>query len=155
MIITPWTDQEHRRLVMMVNQGLSAHVIAHRLGRTKNSIIGCCHRQGITLAKPKQGASRPKASYQKRENGEVRSVIGMHTVRRERKRSYHDGLVDTSQSLPPTTTLSAVGAHACRFVAVVSQDSTLCGRPALHKQAWCAYHRSLVYKPNSTGKVTL
>jgi hypothetical protein len=50
----PWTEARHEELVALARSGASASQIAEKIGGTRNSIIGRCHRAGIKL-----GVGRP------------------------------------------------------------------------------------------------
>jgi GcrA cell cycle regulator len=42
-----WTANEDRRLEKLLAEGLSGSAIAKRMGRTRNAVIGRCHRKGM------------------------------------------------------------------------------------------------------------
>jgi hypothetical protein len=45
---TTWTDEEHETLVHMWGAGHTAAEIAKALGKTRYSVLGRAHRQGIS-----------------------------------------------------------------------------------------------------------
>lgn len=46
----PWNDDLDRRLTALVAERLSGTEIGERMGKTRNSIIGRCHRLGLKLS---------------------------------------------------------------------------------------------------------
>ena len=152
MIITPWTDQEHRHLVTLVNTGATARVIAAILGRSRSAIIGRCHRFDITLAVPEQGATRSKASYKPpTPRRDKASVIGLHRVSSappppQATESPAKAPRFAKDTTTPTTTLTAATRLQCKAViGEVTTDSAMCGAP-VHAKSFCQYHHARYYK---------
>ena len=148
MIITPWTDQEHRHLVTLVNSGITARIIAAMLGRSRNAVIGRCHRFGITLAVLEKGATRSKASYKPlTHRRDKASVIGLHRISStQATESLAKVPRFAKDTTTPTTTLTAATRHQCKAViGDITTDSAMCGAP-VHAKSFCRYHHARYYK---------
>ena len=46
-----WSDKDHAKLVALVARGLTAGEIGERIGRSRNSVIGRCHRHNLKLGR--------------------------------------------------------------------------------------------------------
>ncbi len=53
-----WSDEEMGKLRALAESGLSAAEIAFRMNRTRNAIIGKCHRKKIKLLKSNRDGGR-------------------------------------------------------------------------------------------------
>jgi hypothetical protein len=60
---TAWSKDEMLRLRSMANDGKSAQDIANATGRSRNAVIGQCHRAGIKLKTVSFG--RPRGAYRR------------------------------------------------------------------------------------------
>ena len=134
----------------LVNTGATARIIAAVLGRSRNAVIGRCHRFGITLAESEQGATRSKASYKPlTPRRDKASVIGLHRISSSSPQAtapLDKAPRFAKDTTTPTTTLSAVTRRQCKAViGDITTDSAMCGAP-VHAKSFCQYHHNRYYK---------
>ena len=153
LLVNPWTDKEHKRLIELVNTGATARVIAATLGRSRSAIIGRCHRHGITLKVPVHNTKRPDAVYKpRRVRVEKVSTIGLHRISTSAPKPPAPAPPPETRRAPDmtvaSTTLSASTLRQCKAVmGDVTHDSALCGAP-VHNKSFCQYHHARYYRRN-------
>lgn len=137
-----WTDARVARLTELWREGLSASVVAQRLGVSRNAVIGKVHRLGLSktgehkLARPKPSA-RPKAprrTARGRPKAASRPPVPIPAPSIDLP-----GLVDR---------LEALGARACHFPIGDPKESgfAFCGRLRCHGP-YCAAHAAVAFRP--------
>lgn len=163
-----WNDDRVERLVKLYGEGLSASIIADRLGGvTRNAVIGKCHRLGLTgraalVAKPKhnQNRKRPRSQSVKIAPSKSKVVrLGNTAFRR---------LLETTEPLPPPaeTDIPRVSfrdldrRQHCGWVCVEAQKGELiasldapvyCGCKPVPGLSYCEHHarRAFNVTPNA------
>jgi hypothetical protein len=104
-----WTPEEHATMCRLKGEGLRAVEIGRRMNRTKNSIVGRCHRTGLSCprhtlpttmetlqalddrmdALNAESAAIPRLPVPAKANGENRVLRGFGSrVRRREKNGY-------------------------------------------------------------------
>jgi GcrA cell cycle regulator len=145
-----WTDARVAKLTELWREGLSASMVAARLGVSRNAIIGKVHRLGLSksgehdLARPKPvRPTRPKAP---------RRLARAHPKPAPRPTPQ---VLVASIDLPGLVDrLEDLGAHACHFPVGDPQaaDFAFCGR--LRSQGpYCEDHRQIAYQPGGPKPV--
>ena len=103
-----WTPEEHATMCRLKGEGLPMAEIGRRMGRTKNMIVGRCHRAGLSCPRAvlppwdkfdmlnylmnlalAESAAIPRLPVPKKSNGENRVLRGFGSrARRREKNGY-------------------------------------------------------------------
>lgn len=165
-----WNDDRVERLVKLYGEGLSASIIADRLGGvTRNAVIGKCHRLGLTgraalIAKPKhnQNRRRPRTQAPKIAPAKIKAVRVGNTA-------FRQLLATNAEPLPPPaeTDIPRVSFHDldrrqhCGWVCVEAPKGELissldapvyCGCKPVPGLSYCEHHARRAFQSPEPGK---
>lgn len=127
----------------------STAIMGEMLGRTKNSVVGRCHRLKIKLSPEKKRAAWSEAGKKRalKLNSAVMGFSPMKITRREKGR-----LPPMFMREPPVMILDGVGVkiglledHHCKWVVGEPKDMTCCGQERRENSPYCAAHHSIAY----------
>ncbi len=153
-----WTDDRVATLTKLWNDGLSASIIAQRIGEvTRNAVIGKVHRLG--LAGRRRAAhgrrARPGRSLLIERPHATRSGSQTHPRRAwlTRKSAAQEQLLVLPELGAPTKSLVTVRtltAMSCRWP--IGDPKTdgfhFCGRVKAAGCPYCAHHAAIAYRPS-------
>jgi hypothetical protein len=165
-----WTDEDIEEVKRMASLEYTAAEIAQNFeGRTRNSVIGMCHRNGIRLNSPKVSANpRVRAPRQQPSKptllnfrvsaltGASQLVYGNPAAKTKPKPPTpvvdHELLDKTLWGSVTMRDLSNGSMKQCRFIAGPPQglDTVFCGEPVVMGYSWCAEHKKIVYPPRAS-----
>ncbi len=152
-----WTWEELRIVSQLALKGWSAANIAKELvGRTRNSVIGVCGRQGIKLlAKPVKdpqiafnAAPNPKRSRSLKRTSEV--------IPRVVKVVTPPPVYEVQENFEPLNkTIMDLQYGYCRAVTgpIKNAETFYCGHPVIAGKSWCPHHFSIYTTPAKTRLV--
>lgn len=171
--ITHWTINDIEEVRRMAALGYTAMQIAQNFaGRSRNSVIGLCHRQKISLQnrclpvpENKKNRARQQPSKPSLFKFKVSPITGS-------KHFIHGESTKTLVSLPPTPIkeidplpnkvwgsvsfrdLSNGIIRQCRFIEGHPKglETMYCGEPVVQGKSWCADHMQLLYNSRDNGK---
>ena len=171
--LIPWRIDEIEEVRRMANLGYTALQIAENFaGRSRNSVIGLCHRQKISLQnrkfpipENKRSRARQKPSKPTLFKFKVSPITGS-------KHFIHGDPNKETKVLPPTPIkeidplpnkiwgsvsfrdLSVGIIRQCRFIEghPAGLETMFCGEPVIEGKSWCANHMQLIYASRDNGK---
>jgi GcrA cell cycle regulator len=160
-VIDAWTDKEIDTLRELAAQNWSGRMIAEKLRRSRNAVVGKARRLGVTLCgAPGWIAQKPSAL------AKTSGAQSGGTAHRIKARATAKP-IDLPPPKPPPADAPrvpflALERDACRwpFGDPGAPDFGFCGLPAAHeKTSYCAYHRGLAYymperRPSPSASVT-
>jgi len=137
---SPWSDADLATLRELWLEGHSSRAIGDVLGRTRNAVLGCVHRNGINKdarAIPKRPVNMtpkpPKPEPPPKEAAEQPTVLAMPTVQRE-----------YTGARPWITRQS----FECKFpVSGAGADTFSCCKPTKLLYGYCEEHNAVMYLP--------
>jgi GcrA cell cycle regulator len=146
-----WTEERVDKLKALWAEGHTASEISHRLGVTRNAVIGKVHRLGLG---GRTAAAAPR-------------TIFAHTPHRSQARSNwrsatpsvtpppHPRFTETSAA--PTAILLTLNPHSCRWPIGHPDDPDFgfCGRHREGSASYCADHRHIALRRSSISQVEL
>lgn len=147
--ITPFTQEEDDFLIEN-REKYSLSKLAIMLGRSKNSIVGRCHRLGAILTDEKRDEVY-------RENGKSRKkqIIGVNgEVFKPIKTTFkrHGRAAPMFMREPPVLILDGKGVimgllepHHCKWVVGDPKNITCCGNDRQENSPYCAAHHQIAY----------
>lgn len=159
-----WNDERKERLIKLYGEGLSASIIADRLGGvTRNAVIGKCHRLGLTgraalVAKPKhnQNRKRPRSQPVKIAPSKTKVVrLGNTAFRRLLEQDAQPLPVVEELEIPlaERKTVETLTASSCRWPIGDPQepDFHFCGKNHVAGLPYCEFHarRAYNWQPNA------
>ena len=156
-----WTDDVNKKLLVLIELGLSASQIAMKLGPefTRNMVIGRTHRTGIRLRgisnnlKNKDGLTKPPKVAPTRKKTPQKTDLWTRNAKGHAE-------WPTAPVLPPPAPVTRTNASGhlmelepsqCRYT--IDHDDgghVFCGRPG---KPWCPGHRRIVYPPSSQRRL--
>jgi hypothetical protein len=153
---TRWTQQDVIKARAMVAKGMTAREIGRALGRTRNSVIGWMHRQGIKTGVPKPQAKPKTAKVPPAPKPAPKKKI--RPLQSARVASFHHFTKDDPQRYEPYQPLvfedpaptmrliDTIGHTQCRWIPNDPRmDETLvCGRET-DGRSYCPLHHDIVY----------
>lgn len=164
---TPWTTEEIDEVKRMADLGYTSNQIARNFnGRTRNSIIGLCHRHKITLQmrswpnpKNQESRARNRPSKPKSFKFKLSPLTGSsHFVYEDvNKKSVPTAPVVVPEPLPLENKvwgsvsfkdLKPGIIRQCRFIEgqPAGLDTVYCGEPVLQGKSWCEGHHKIIYQ---------
>jgi hypothetical protein len=147
-----WSTEELSIAFDMFNEGFSSTLIANRLGRTRNAVIGMINRE--TLKNPLRRTLPPKPLNQNKK-------IPKPRVPKYRKNhininvSYNFHAVKLEPVIETTyasKTIMHLRMFDCRAILgdVKGENTMYCAAPVADNSSWCPAHKKLfTTKPNS------
>ena len=147
-----WSDEDVETLRRLVSEGLTTAVIGTRLGRSRNAIIGKCHRIGLFYVK------LPRANQNTDSKGAIdparhRMIQAILRKERAEKEETMKQLHLPTEELPRTAMnhfrplpgkrtigLEDLTSQSCRWPLDVGAEHRYCGDPAFIGSPYCPYH---------------
>lgn len=161
-----WTPERDKRLLEMIGRGLTAGQIAPKLGVSRSSVIGRCHRLKAKMVaeppgprpKPRPRTPVPPAPRAAAPRKRVVAGIALPPSKPSVDRpSPSAEIISTSraecfQPLPDTAPISllATGSSLCKFPVngVLGRDDHFCGQPKTKESSpYCAVHSRIAFNP--------
>ena len=156
-----WTMQEGIKARKMNEQGHTAREIGAALGRSRNSVVGWFHRQGISLnnaapMSPEAKAERARRAYHKRGKQPPKPLPDDTIPRLFKNSKTKEPIVQPPNELHVTF----LGLTNAMCKAVIGEPKALetlyCGeKPLKAGHSWCEYHHNLYFgqrKSNANGE---
>lgn len=154
-----WTEQEDALLRKLRKDGLSASEIGKQLGRGRNSILGRCHRLGLSessdphrrprpLPKPRTIQFRPKTFQPTNGNGKTHAV---KSAVRAAAKAAHKVKPHVEPEVPRPETacgLLELTNESCRFPLGDPKSPNFCfcgGSASFPKVPYCDYHMRVAF----------
>jgi GcrA cell cycle regulator len=167
-----WTDERVELMRKLWDEGLSASLIAGKLGgTTRNAVIGKVHRLGIQRGRlpRREGMIRPTRRVEKPMSAKGKRVLTPLIVKQLRRLSAEMREAEQTQPLPllPIAPISGreealtgvalleLERHHCRWPIGDPRDADFrfCGKPKMFGSSYCPDCRARAYtKPYRTGK---
>lgn len=151
-----WTPKRTALLFKLWKEGLSARVIAERLGGgiTRNAVISKIHRSPDS-AEMQRRAARPKRSKEHVSTPRIPPrAPGMALIRQQPKVSVKPRPKPIARALPPPLPRPKLAVcdltpQTCRWPIGDPQapDFTFCGRTPRGNHKYCEYHAQLGVQP--------
>jgi GcrA cell cycle regulator len=145
-----WTNERVDALKKLWHDGLSASVIAGRIGdTTRNAVIGKVHRLGLAgrMTQSRIRSERPRATYIFVARGRSKKQRALPLT----ARAPHRHSVMLPELAPPpagTVTIATLTSDSCRWP--IGDPKThgfhFCGRPARFNCPYCDYHAAIAYR---------
>ncbi len=144
---TPWTEEREAELRSLWSEGLTAAIIAGRMGVSRNAILGKSHRLGLNDRRQGVAAIRVKRAAKR--------------VRRERQTEISDLVAErirpgrpvSAQAFEPLegtrpVTLLDLEPHHCRWPIGDPQDASFgfCGCKRAAGTPYCEAHANRAYQ---------
>jgi len=151
-----WTDTMDKMLKAMLANGDSASVIAQAVGRTRNAVIGRCHRLGVRKIRRVAG---PRPAVKRNRSNTPRPARIAVTQRLDMRPTMAPAMVtatvveQTRYQAPRDTrkTLLELVHGDCRWPCgdVGAPDFFFCGAPQAEGYSYCSHHCRIAYQPTS------
>lgn len=150
-MIKPWSVEEINKVRKLAGEGKSASQIAKFFPeRTRNSVIGICHRKDIALAGHRNSGNSGtvKKVAAKRFKFPPRALRIVSPPEKKTARQYKELPVPYK---PGNKTLLNVGLFDCRAILgpTNAQFTVYCGDIVVPGKSWCKHHLALYTVPNS------
>lgn len=152
-----WTYPYIEELKRLWNEGLSASMIAQRLGNmgatfSRSAVLGKVNRLGMQAitpgglyngrkANPKPGLKEPNKAF----SGGNKNIIEYSIYRKRRERILPQYKEPTTELLDCNIHLLEIRANQCRWVVGKPVDGVMCGAP-VKEGPWCHHHHERVYR---------
>jgi hypothetical protein len=152
MYSRPWTEEERAVLMELAKAGVTASVVARKLQRSKNSVLGFANRQfgGYGMVKPTElkPLHVPKKPQHPRKDGLSPTGRSLKSLPPEEV----DAVITPPEPAPESkpVRMMQIGRFQCRYiVSDVRKDPNplMCGSPVKGLKSWCPYHYRLVFNP--------
>ena len=142
-----WNRDEDKALIELWKAGLSAAIIAERIGgRTRNMVIGRAHRLGMSQPKTQSTYARISKT--------MRQLRRCERIEREKAqpktRMKAEPLPETPANDIPTVSFQDLEEHQCRWICGEPRsmfDPQFCGDRRVSGKPYCAGHAARAYKP--------
>lgn len=135
-----WQPVEIDTLTKLIDLGWSARQIADAMGKTRNSVLGVCHRQRIQLARAHGNSAG----------------IGLRRAPAVARKPLAKKLAPKVE--PPAITdpcqpksLEALGSTECHWAIADRPNFLFCAMPARHK-GYCEHHAFMAYNREPAQK---
>lgn len=149
-----WTDQENADLQRMADRGFSASRIAAALGKTRNAVVGRCHRKGVQLhgnsvdEKVRRVAPAPPPPQP--------APVALSQVVRQGALvpSPQVRILEGEPAPAGTVTFAELEDWHCKWPFGDPSTSTLvyCGRPRIPGEPYCEAHVADAFVPTEKQK---
>ena len=137
----PWTWEEIKFVSDLASKGYSAKNIALDLiGRTRNSVIGICHRKGIPLLQRTMEKEKPSRSLPKKINPALFKI-----TKTKKNRLPPLNILDTKEDenfIPLNKTLIDLNYGECKAIVgpIKNLETLYCGHKSVEGKSWCLHH---------------
>lgn len=136
-----WTEERLSELQrLLAQEKMSASQAAHKMGVTRNAVIGAAHRNGLEFARelgchsltraPRKMPSRPKAIVTRARLSPPKSKIDLSTLR-------------AVPVAPLNITFDQLDWGDCRYPVTDNPPHLFCGHPKLTTSSYCLEHHFL------------
>lgn len=148
--VKKWTWEELKELRSLADKGLSALAISRKMiGRSRNSVIGVCHRNGIQL-QSKNGkmmaaakALLPNAPKRVRPSRAKAKPLGPKLdILQPEYIAKRIEFVEDENFTPLNIKITDLRHVSCRAVIgeVAAGDTLYCGHEVVEGKSWCQHH---------------
>lgn len=154
----PWPQDVFDFAVEMWGEGHSAREVSNaiwsrfRLKKSRNSVIGIVHRNGLQRANPHKRVAAKTKRERKRLTPAQRHLFQPNPPRKQSTAALPDELelIRAMPPLDPTLGVAALTDHQCRFPIgdPLEPGFAFCGRMATCAP-YCADHARLTYQPGA------
>ena len=137
----PWTWEEIKFVSDLASKGFSATNIAKELiGRTRNSVIGICHRRGIQLLQKTIQKEKPLHYLPKKKNPSLFKI-----TKTKKNRLPPLNILDTKEDenfIPLNKTLIDLNYGECKAIVgpIKNLETLYCGHKSVEGKSWCLHH---------------
>jgi hypothetical protein len=141
--VKTWSKEEIEKAAKLVASGMTASEVGKQIGRSRNSVIGAMHRNGVAFnshvtkdraVKRAARPSKPKAAPQPKASKPLPVQVGM-VIKKDSK---------------PVPLMDA-RYFECRYIVHSNHDEpfkTLCCGNQTHRgSSWCKTHYNIVFMP--------
>lgn len=153
---TKWTDEMDEKLKTLVQVRHSSAEIGDAMGKTRNAIIGRCHRLGLKLLGKRRGTHKARPRVIKQEVArKVVAVPRVEAVPAVRRAATFD-LVETFGSgaaahalstMSPLAAALVLSKRGCKYPL---DDGGMCGTVAVDLRSYCEEHHALTHNTFAT-----
>lgn len=162
-----WTQEDKIKLRDLVEQGLTASVIATYFpGKTRNAVIGVAHRNNLKLKgtaggsvsrsikprQPKQKSASEKKPVKKAFSPSIFEKRLFNKIKVFEQMLKEENLPELPPKMysPKNKTILDLQRFDCRAIIgpVKGIDTVYCGDNVIEGQSWCAAHSFIYTKPD-------
>lgn len=155
----------NEQITALWNDGMSALLIAEKLGVTRNTICGRIYRMQLP-PRPTTNSGDGRVHHPKlRRGSHMDGAIASGLKARSRKRRANGHLEMRTAPLPVLPALDTAhavrfadaGPHQCRFIAAEEgkhgADTLVCGAPVAGASSYCEFHRRIAFTQSNPRDV--
>jgi hypothetical protein len=137
----PWTWEEIKFVSDLASKGFSAKDISLELiDRTRNSVIGICHRKGIKLLQQEKRKQKFLHPLPKKKKSSVSKVTKFKQERLPTL-NYFD-IKEDENFTPLNKTLMDLNRGECKAIIgpIKNLETLYCGYKSVEGKSWCPHH---------------
>lgn len=149
-----WPPKDKAEALRLWSEGLSGTEVGLRFGKSRNSIIGLAHRNGLAND-PKRPTSKFASAVGRAQTRALKpkSIVRPKIVAPKPKRERKMNVIvrpipEVVEHLPNPTPLSMATDNQCRHIAGEPiADALICGAIVVPGTSWCPHHHARLFQP--------